>query len=76
MSKFIPPTIEQIQRRIDEFKYSVDAEVFYYFYQSNGWQVGKSKMKCWMSALAGWEARDKKKAKKRDITKMGLGKWK
>jgi hypothetical protein len=34
-----------------------DAESFFMYYQSNGWQVGKNKMKCWKSAATGWLSR-------------------
>ena len=34
-----------------------EAEAFFYYYQSNGWKVGKTPMKCWLSALSGWKVR-------------------
>lgn len=36
-----------------------DGEKFYYFYESNGWKVGKNKMKNWKMAASGWVSRDK-----------------
>lgn len=57
---FIPPTLQEVEQLIQEKGYSVDAAVFFYFYDSNGWMVGKTKMKKWRSALAGWNCRDKK----------------
>jgi hypothetical protein len=35
----------------------VEAEKFFYFYESKGWKVGKTAMKSWLSALAGWKLR-------------------
>ena len=37
---------------------SIDAETFVSFYQSKGWLVGKSKMKCWKSSMITWEKRE------------------
>ena len=34
-----------------------EAEKFSLFYESKGWKVGKSPMKQWKSALAGWKLR-------------------
>jgi len=36
-----------------------DGEKFYYFYESNGWKVGKNKMKNWKMSASGWMSRDK-----------------
>jgi hypothetical protein len=37
-----------------------EAEKFYYFYESNGWKVGKNPMKEWKMAASGWISRNKK----------------
>ena len=59
------PTVEQVQARILEQCYlHADAEGFVNFYASKGWMVGKSPMKDWGAALAGWEARAKTAASK------------
>lgn len=59
-ARFSPPTVEQVQARILEQCYlHADAEGFVNFYASKGWMVGKSPMKDWGAALAGWEARAK-----------------
>lgn len=34
-----------------------EAQKFLLFYESKGWKVGKSPMKQWRSALAGWKLR-------------------
>lgn len=36
---------------------SHEAEKFFFYYESNGWRVGKNPMKCWKSALSGWRVR-------------------
>lgn len=56
--RFVPPTVEEVKARIDEMGYTFDAEAFIAFYQSNGWMVGKSKMKDWRAAMVTWQKRE------------------
>ena len=56
--RFIPPTVEEVKARIDEMGYTFDSEAFIAFYQSNGWMVGKSKMKDWRAAMVTWQKRE------------------
>ena len=37
-----------------------EAERFYYYYESQGWRVGKNPMKDWRMAASGWISRNKK----------------
>ena len=53
-TRFVPPTIDQIQEYIKEKGFNVDAERFYLFYESKGWMVGKNKMKSWTAAVCNW----------------------
>lgn len=57
--KVIPPTFEMVKAYSDERsaqgKPYVDPEKFVDFYESNGWMVGKSKMRDWQAAFRGWE---------------------
>jgi hypothetical protein len=54
-SRFIVPTIEEIRAYCRERRNTVDAERFFDYYTSNGWQVGKNKMKDWKAAVRTWE---------------------
>ena len=56
--RFIPPTLDEVKARIAEMGYTFDAEAFIAFYQSNGWMVGKSKMKDWRAAMVTWQKRE------------------
>jgi hypothetical protein len=58
---FNKPTISDVENYCKERKNNVDAEAFWDFYESKDWFVGKSKMKCWKSAVRNWERGDKKK---------------
>ena len=52
---FIPPTAEQVEAYCLERKNKVDAQRFVDYYTSNGWQVGKNKMKDWKATVRTWE---------------------
>ena len=55
---FIPPTVDEVKEYIDSVGSQVDAESFVAFYESNGWMVGKNKMKSWKAAIVTWEKRN------------------
>lgn len=56
--KFSPPTVEDINAYCREQGYMVDAERFVDHYSSNGWMVGKNKMKDWKAAVRNWNRKD------------------
>ena len=49
------PTVDEVQAYITEKGYHISAEKFIDHYQSNGWMVGKTKMKDWKAAVRNWE---------------------
>ena len=53
--RFIPPSVEEIKAYCEERQNNVDAERFHAYYSSNGWRVGKNKMKDWRAAVRTWE---------------------
>lgn len=57
-SPFAPPTLSEVADYISENQYPVDPSRFIDFYESKGWMVGKSKMKCWKAAVRTWSKRD------------------
>lgn len=57
----IPPTIEMVMDYCLERNNSINPEAFMSFYDSNGWMVGKNKMKDWQAAVRTWELNNKKK---------------
>lgn len=52
---FVKPTLEQIKEYCQERRNNVDPEVFFDFYESKGWMVGKNKMKDWKACVRTWE---------------------
>lgn len=65
-TRFVPPTLEQVQDYCKERNNNVDAERFIDFYESKGWMVGKNKMKDWKACVRTWEKRDAKPAPKQE----------
>lgn len=57
-SRFIKPTLEEIEAQIFEKGYTVNARRFFNYYESNGWKVGKNTMKSWKAALATWQSKE------------------
>lgn len=57
--RFIPPTFGEVATYCQERGNSVDPLSFISYYESNGWMVGKNKMKDWKAAVRTWEQRKK-----------------
>lgn len=56
--KFTPPTTEELQLQAVKIGLPErEAQKFFCYYASNGWRVGKNKMKQWRIALTGWKLR-------------------
>lgn len=53
--RFLIPSISEISTYCKERNNEVNPEQFYDHYQSNGWMVGKNKMKDWKAAVRTWE---------------------
>jgi hypothetical protein len=73
--RFVPPTLEEVQAYISENNYIIDAQKFIDYYQSNGWIVGKTKMKDWKATVRGWERREQehfRKTQKEEEDPMGF----
>ena len=54
-SRFIKPTVEEVNAYVKEKGYHIDAENFVNYYESKGWVVGKAPMKDWEAACRTWE---------------------
>ena len=76
-TRFTPPSLEEVQAYCNERQNNVDAEKFINHYTSNGWMVGRNKMKDWKAAVRTWEKNgyDTKKqtAQKEQPKQQGTG---
>jgi len=71
--KFIPPSIEEVSAYCIERKNNVDPQKWLDHYTSNGWMVGRSKMKDWKAAVRTWEKNDFQTEKKNGSNKNSRG---
>ena len=62
--RFYPPTVDEVREYCWERGNCVDPQRFVDYYSSNGWMVGKNKMKDWKAAVRTWEQNDKGKPQK------------
>lgn len=53
--RFTPPTLDEVKAYCEERKNNVSAERFIDYYTSNGWMVGRNKMKDWKACVRSWE---------------------
>ena len=59
-TRFAPPTVEEVSAYCQERGNNVNPERFVNYYSSNGWMVGRTKMKDWKASVRTWEQRDGK----------------
>ena len=64
--RFTPPTLEEVKAYCLESGHRIDAERFIDYYESNGWMVGRNKMKDWKAAVRNWAKREDEKPKKEE----------
>ena len=73
-TRFVPPTLEDVQAYVDERHSPVDPQGFIDFYESKGWMVGKTPMKDWKAACRNaekWERWSKKTERKEYVYDPG-----
>ena len=70
--RFIPPTLEEVKAYCQERKNNIDAERFVDYYNSNGWMVGKNKMKDWKAAVRTWERNGYSNSKAKTYGENGI----
>jgi hypothetical protein len=67
--KFIKPTIEEIKKQFPE----MNAENFYYYYESVGWMRGKTAVKDWKATARNWNSKDYNKQTQVILNKPKFG---
>lgn len=61
IGRFTPPSADEVREYARESGYHIDADGFIDFYASNGWMVGKNKMKDWRAAVRNWSRSDRQR---------------
>jgi len=70
--RFAPPSVNEVAEYAKQQGYPVNATNFVNYYESNGWMVGKNKMKDWKAAVRNWATKDFNKPKQQQITEVYL----
>lgn len=56
--RFVPPTVDEVRAYCTEKGYPIDPQRFVDYYTSNGWMVGRNKMKDWRAAVRTWSRKE------------------
>lgn len=70
-TRFVPPSLEEVQAYCKERNKGVNAEKWYNHYSAVGWKVGKNPMKDWKAAVRTWEQNEYSSSKPPDAAKSG-----
>lgn len=57
--RFVPPTVEEVERFCTENNIDINAQEFVDYYTSNGWKVGKNPMRDWKASVRTWARRQR-----------------
>ena len=63
---FKKPSFEDVQVYCNESGYRIDVDRFINYYESNGWMVGRNKMKDWKATVRNWASKEKPVSDKAD----------
>lgn len=55
---FKPPSVDDVAKYCKECNYTINPWRFVNYYTSNGWMVGKNKMKDWQAAVRTWQTKE------------------
>ena len=64
---FVKPTVDEVSAYIKEHGYTVNAERFVGYYESNGWKVGRNPMIDWKAAVRTWQSKEFPKPKGKEM---------
>ena len=60
--KFVPPTVEEVQKYVEEINSKIDAQFFVDYYAKNNWKdKNDNPVKNWKLKLVTWDMRERKK---------------
>ena len=68
--KFKKPTIAELAIYFTEIEFQERPEVFFDFYESKGWKIGKNPMKDWKAAARTWKNHARETFKKKEPEKF------
>lgn len=71
--RFSPPTVDEVREYCVTKGYTVDPNRFVDYYTSNGWIVGKTKMKDWKAAVRNWNGKESQNGKSKPKPVWSVG---
>lgn len=54
-TRFVKPSPAEVEAYAKTIQFPINGEEFCDFYESKGWVVGRSPMKCWKAAVRTWK---------------------
>lgn len=57
VKRFQKPAPAEVTEYAAEIGFALDGEAFCDFYESKGWKIGQTPMKCWKAAVRTWKRR-------------------
>lgn len=74
--RFVPPTRDEITSYCTEKGIAIDVDRFIDYYTSNGWKVGRNKMKDWKATVRNWARGNKAETTEKTYSIVGSDeKW-
>lgn len=58
----LPPSLEDVREYCQDRQNGIDAELFFDYYESNGWTVNGNPIRSWKAVMRMWERRDQERA--------------
>jgi len=60
VKKFKKPSLQEVTAYCQERKNTINPQMFVDYYTSNGWMVGRTRMRDWKAAVRTWEQRERR----------------
>jgi hypothetical protein len=76
IKRFVEPTVDEVYEYCQDRNNKVDCDKFHNYYISNGWMVGRNKMRDWKGAVRHWESNTPKdKTGRKELTNKDYNKF-
>ena len=74
-TRFVKPTITEIEAYCTENGINIDVQYFYNYYEANGWKVGRNSMKDWKATVRNWSRRESSTTPPHPISTGTVGRY-
>lgn len=70
---FVPPSVDEVRQYCNANGYTIDPSKFVNYYTSNGWMVGRNKMKDWKAAVRTWQSKENENGNRKLLASNQIG---